>query len=188
MSVLVFGGLSECGRPFVEALHRRGTSIAVVDRATAGRADALPPDVIWHVGGMDDEVFMRRVFACHDVESIVLLPTALPLRETDLLIAMTSLLAAALRSRLGSLLVARPFANRAAMEACCGMGARCPLETLLAWCRQVHGIHCATLPFDQSLAATDPAYTARFRMIALDRYDEIHLTHLASLRKRSTTA
>jgi len=70
MRVMVTGGAGYVGSHFVRTLQRAGHVPIVVDDLSTGYRDAVPPDVAFRQGNIQNEDFIRNVIADHQVDAV----------------------------------------------------------------------------------------------------------------------
>ncbi len=70
MRVMVTGGAGYVGSHFVRALQCAGHAPIVVDDLSTGHRDAVPADVAFRHGSIEDESFVRDVIAEHKVDAV----------------------------------------------------------------------------------------------------------------------
>ncbi len=71
MSVLVLGGAGYIGSHTVYELVENGEDVVVIDNLQTGHLDAVHCDAKFYQGDIRDKIFLDRVFAIEDIDSVI---------------------------------------------------------------------------------------------------------------------
>ncbi|MCX7677213.1 MAG: UDP-glucose 4-epimerase GalE, partial [Alteraurantiacibacter sp.] len=71
LPVLVTGGAGYIGSHAVLALRDRGTAVVVIDNLSTGFAFAIPQDVPFYHGDIEDAELLARIFARHEIGAVM---------------------------------------------------------------------------------------------------------------------